>query len=62
MSATEGIIVMSVQPTYKLVSPEATVETINFGTPIGSCRIAWVAIAVPPVPPSAPIAASRPSA
>jgi len=27
------------------VSPEATVETSSFGTPTGSARIAWAAIA-----------------
>ena len=62
MSTTEYIIVTSVEPTYELVSPEATVETISFGTPTGSRRIASVASAVPPVPPSAPIASNRPSA
>jgi len=36
MSTTEYIIVTSTEPTYGLVSPEATVETISFGTPIGS--------------------------
>ena len=40
MSTTEYIIVTSTEPTYGLVSPEATVETISFGTPIGSWRIA----------------------
>ena len=40
MSTTEYIIVTSTEPTYGLVSPEATVETISFGTPIGSRRIA----------------------
>ena len=33
--------------------PEAIVETISFGTPTGSARIASAAIAVPPDPPSA---------
>ena len=61
-STTEYIIVTSVEPTYGLVSPDATVETISFGTPTGSARIACVASVVPPVPPSAPIASSRPSA
>ena len=42
MSTTEYIIVTSTEPTYGLVSPEATVETISFGTPIGSSRIACV--------------------
>ena len=32
------------------MSPEATVETISFGTPIGSWRIAKVAIDEPPEP------------
>ena len=40
MSTTEYIIVTSTEPTYGLVSPEATVDTISFGTPIGSWRIA----------------------
>ena len=40
MSTTEYIIVTSTEPTYGLVSPEATVETMSFGTPIGSSRIA----------------------
>ncbi len=31
--------------------PEATVETITFGTPIGSALIAGVTNEVPPVPP-----------
>ena len=43
------------------MSPEAIVETISFGTPTGSARIACVAIAVPPEPPSARIPSSRPS-
>ena len=61
ISTTEYIIVTSTEPTYGLVSPDATVETMSFGTPIGSRRIAVVAIAEPPEPPSAPIASSRPS-
>ena len=40
MSTTEYIIAMSTAPTYGRVSPEATVETISFGTPTGSARIA----------------------
>ena len=43
MSTTEYIIVTSTEPTYGLVSPEATVETMSFGTPIGNARIAYVA-------------------
>ena len=35
-STTEYIIVTSTEPTYGLVSPDATVETISFGTPTGS--------------------------
>ncbi len=62
MSTTEYIIVTSTEPTYGLVSPEATVETISFGTPIGSCRIAYVASDEPPEPPRPPIASSLPSA
>ena len=44
---------MSTAPMYGLVSPAAIVETISFGTPTGSARIACVAIEVPPEPPSA---------
>ncbi len=62
MSTTEYIIVTSTEPTYGLVSPEATVETISFGTPIGNSRIAWVTSAEPPDPPRPPIASRRPSA
>ena len=40
MSTTEYIIVTSTEPTYGLVSPDATVDTISLGTPIGSWRIA----------------------
>ena len=40
MSTTEYIIVTSTAPTYGRVSPDATVETISFGTPTGSARIA----------------------
>ena len=62
MSTTEYIIVTSTAPTYGRVSPEATVQTISFGTPTGSARIARVAIDVPPDPPSAMMPSSRPSA
>ena len=61
MSTTEYIIVTSTEPTYGLVSPEATVETISFGTPMGSLRIACVTSADPPEPPRPPIASSLPS-
>jgi hypothetical protein len=53
MSTTEYIIVTSTAPTYGRVSPDATVETISFGTPTGRARIAVVATDVPPEPPSA---------
>src|SRR5690349_9112378 len=39
-STTEYIIVMSREPTYGRVSPEAIVETSSFGTPTGRARIA----------------------
>jgi hypothetical protein len=51
-SVTEFIIVRSDDPTYSAISPEATVETITFGTPIGSARMPDVASAVPPLPPA----------
>src|SRR5262245_31714102 len=60
-STTEYIIVMSTAPTYGRVSPEATVETTSLGTPTGSCCIAYVTSAVPPVPPIPTTASSRPS-
>ena len=53
MSTTEYIIVTSTAPTYGRVSPEASVETISFGTPTGSSRMACVAIEEPPEPPRA---------
>ena len=62
MSTTEYIIVTSTAPTYGRVSPEATVETISFGTPTGSARIARVPMEEPPEPPSARMASSAPSA
>jgi hypothetical protein len=43
---------MSDAPTYWLTSPDATVETISFGTPTGSARIAGATMAVPPEPPA----------
>ena len=52
MSTTEYIIVMSAAPTYGRVSPEASVETISFGTPTGSARIARAAIDELPEPPT----------
>jgi hypothetical protein len=58
MSVTACIIVMSVGPTKPATLPEARVETISFGTPTGSARIASVTMAVlpePPRPSSAPM-------
>ncbi len=43
---------MSDGPTYMPTSPEATVDTITFGTPTGRARIAGVTSAVPPDPPA----------
>lgn len=43
---------MSLTPTYCVVLPLASVETMSFGKPIGRARIAAVPIAVPPPPPS----------
>ena len=62
MSTTEYIIDTSTAPTYGRVSPEATVETISFGTPTGSARIAKVTSEEPPDPPSPRIPSSLPSA
>jgi hypothetical protein len=56
-SVTEYIIAMSAGPTYMPTSPDATVETITFGTPIGRARIAGVTRAVPPEPPAPTIPA-----
>ena len=47
---------------YGRVSPEATVETISFGTPTGRPRIAMPAIDELPEPPTETIPSSRPSA
>ena len=52
-STTDAIIAMSTAPTYGATSPDAMVETISFGRPIGSARIAAVAIVVLPEPPAA---------
>jgi len=49
---TEYIMQMSLGPTYGRTSPEATVETMIFGMPMGSARMAGVASAVPPEPPA----------
>ncbi len=58
MSTTEYIIVTSTAPTYGRVSPDASVDTISFGTPTGRARIACVTIAEPPEPPRPAIASS----
>src|SRR5262249_40538578 len=50
-SVTEYIMVISQAPTYEATLPEAMVDTINFGSPIGMARMARVIIAVPPEPP-----------
>jgi hypothetical protein len=60
-STIEGIMVMSLVPTYALVSPEAIVVTINFGTPTGKARMALVAITVPPPPPMEMIPSNLPA-
>src|SRR3546814_9586396 len=49
-SVTEYIIRMSEGPTYCPTLPEATVEIITLGRPMGRRRIAGVTIAVPPEP------------
>ena len=51
-STTDGNITTSLVPTYWDTLPDAIVDTITFGTPIGSARIAGVAIEVPPEPPT----------
>ena len=51
-SVTAYIMQMSAGPTYGLTSPEATVDTMTFGTPMGRRRMAAVASAVPPDPPA----------
>ena len=43
-------MVISEGPTYLPTSPDATVETISLGTPIGNARIAGATMAVPPEP------------
>ena len=60
-SVIDGIIIMSETSTKGATSPEASVETIIFGRPIGSARMPRVMIEVPP-PPPIPMIASNPSA
>ena len=61
MSTTEYISVMSLTSTYGAVLPDAIVDTITFGTPTGSVRIAAVIIVVPPPPPRPSTPSKRPS-
>ena len=51
MSVTEYTRVMSEGPTYPATFPEAIVDTISLGTPMGSARMAGEISAVPPEPP-----------
>ena len=57
-----GTITMSFSRTYGATLPLATVETMTFGSPSGSARMAAVPIAVPPDPPSDSTPCIRPSA
>ena len=49
---TEYIIVMSLGPTYRPTSPEATDEIKTFGVPMGKARMAGATIEAPPEPPA----------
>jgi hypothetical protein len=51
-SVTEYIMQMSDGPTKRFTSPDATVETMIFGTPTGNRCMAGVASDVPPEPPA----------
>ena len=62
MSTTEYISVTSFTSTYGAVLPDAIVDTITFGTPTGSVRIAAVIIVVPPPPPRPSTPSKRPCA
>ena len=53
---------MSLDWTYGLVSPDAKVETIIFGTPTGTACIAVVPMVVPAEPPSEIIPSISPAA
>ena len=46
-----GNITMTFTPTYGVVFPLASVDTISLGNPMGKARMAAVPIAVPPPPP-----------
>src|SRR5690349_14797489 len=54
-------MVTSFAPMYGRVSPEASVETISFGRPTGSSRIAAAATEALPEPPIAAMPCRRPS-
>ncbi len=60
-STTLYIIVRSLLSTYGATSPPAMVLTRTFGTPMGSARMAWAAMAEPPLPAAASTACSLPS-
>ncbi len=62
MSTTEYMSVTSFTSTYGAMLPEAIVDTMTFGTPTGSVRIAAVTIVVPPPPPRPSTPSNRPSA
>ena len=51
-STMDGTIIRSLVPTYWETLPDAIVEIIIFGTPIGRARIAGAAMDVPPEPPA----------
>lgn len=61
-STTEGNMTTSLVPTYWETLPEAMVETITLGTPMGSARMAGVARLVPPEPPTEMMPSNFPSA
>ena len=61
-STTLAARIRSLWPMIDRVSDAAIVETIIFGTPIGSARAAAEAIEVPPEPPIASRPSRRPSA
>ena len=61
ISTGEYMSVTSLTPTYGATSPDATVETISFGTPVGNVCIAAAAMFVPPPPPSASAPWNRPA-
>ena len=60
-STIDGIIMISLVPTYCETFPDAIVETMTFGTPIGNARIAGVTREVPPDPPNEMIPSNLPS-